>query len=638
MNVSITSNPSELQAPQAVCAEVFEENLRYLGLGPHTETALRAATANAKVTSLPSGGVGLTTRGHVLDAHVEVNVPKSTDSVTVIFGLGAGNTVREVRAQTSGRVVVYEPDAGIARAVLEHGPVDLGDVDLVTDLFDLSQAWPAIAQTQTTVTVVRSAGYSDLFPAQAATLTSKLEELVARVGVNVNTYRTRAAVWVDDLLENLELLVDRPTFMALENALPGVPAFIVGAGPSLGKNGPLLAEAAKKGLVISVNTSARALASYGVEPQVLACLESVDVSHLLKDLPFIDRVVRAISLTAHPNTLRTGQGPLLPVYEALPEISFPLAELTGLMGLPVCGSVTTAAFSLAQRLGCNPIVLVGQDLAYTDGQAYARGTAYADSKARISEDGQCLELDWCDTLKQTHNAGTSEMHEREAVEWVTAWGGKGIVPTGMSFTPVRAWFGDAAKVLEREFPGTSLVNATEGGARIDGFREQSLADVLASLPERRVSNDDLVRRARCRMKAVSADALRSFALQKAEAAGTVGKRARHARALATRALGAMRQGEHGKIPALFAKLEAAEAALREAVRRAPLVDTYGFAEVDAALGVQSDSGDAANDARTALEREVRVTSAIIQASKRLRTKFLSMAARLEASVEGRQHP
>ncbi len=639
MNVSTASAVIARREPD-FREDVFDDNLRCLGLAPLTLKAVQAASTGGDLTRLSSGDLVVRTASGLLDTPTELSVPGDSDAIVVVFGLGAGNAARAARAQTLGRVVVFEPDPGIARAVLEHGPIDLGDVELVTDLFDLSQIWPGIAQSQSTATVVRTSGYSAQFPEQELALTEKLEELVARIGVNMNTFRTRAQVWVEDLLDNIELLVDQPTALALAGALPNVPAFIVGAGPSLGKNGALLAEASKKGLVICVNTSARALASYDVEPQVLACLESVDVSHLLKDLPFIDRVVRAFSLTAHPKTLRTGNGPLLPVYEALPEISQPMEELTGHVGLPVCGSVTTAAFSLAERLGCNPIVLVGQDLAYTDGQAYAPGTAYAESRARVSEDGKNLELDWCKTLRQTHDAGTTPMHDKEAVEWVTAWGGDGIVPTGMSFTPVRAWFGDAARVLARQRPTLSLINATEGGARIEDFTERTLSEVLAGLAEHPLSAADLERRARERMRAISRAELVSYLRDKAESAGNVGRRARQARVLAEGAMEAMRLGKRNKIAGLFSKLEKAERALRDAVRKAPLVDTFSFAAVDAALQEKHDVriGDAADEARVSLKRETIVALAISHASKQLRNKFLSVAAAIEAMPESRPNP
>ena len=100
-------------------------------------------------------------------------------------------------------------------------------------------------------------------------------QLAQRSRVNDATHRLRARVWLEDVLANLDVLRESSSFLALAGQYRDVPAFIVGAGPSLGKNGKLLAEAAQKGLVIAVNASARALTSYGVEPQDLAYTESM---------------------------------------------------------------------------------------------------------------------------------------------------------------------------------------------------------------------------------------------------------------------------------------------------------------------------------------------------------------------------
>ena len=45
------------------------------------------------------------------------------------------------------------------------------------------------------------------------------------------------------------------------------------------------------------------------------------------------------------------------------------------------GSVLTTAYDLAVKLGCDPIVFIGADLAYTDAQPYCRGTVYEENWA-----------------------------------------------------------------------------------------------------------------------------------------------------------------------------------------------------------------------------------------------------------------
>jgi hypothetical protein len=429
----------------------------------------------------------------------------------------------------------------------------------------------------------------------------------------------------------VDRLCEAPSFQALHGRYSGVPAFIVGAGPSLGKNGKLLAEAAKKGIVFAVNSSGRALASYGVEPQVLACLESIDVTKLLVDLPFIHRVVRAFSLSANPRTFETGSGQLLPVYEALPEVAFALEDLTGQPGLPVCGSVSTLAFSLAQRLGCSPIVLVGQDLAYTDGKAYAPGSAYEGSRARISKDNEAIELDWCETLNSIHLVGGNRMHRREPLRQVTAWGGGGKeVASGISFSAVRAWFEAASEVLKRAAPETALINATEGGARVEGFAELTLADVLRELPERGITAESIANDAREHARPITREALTKWAYKQADGVDRVRRAARRLRRLAEHGPGAASTAAQ-KANRWLGSVQRAEHELRRSVSRSPVVDAWSYTAVDDVMDADagaSPSGDALSSAADAAKREAKVALVIENSARELGQILRELALRV----------
>ena len=298
-------------------ASYFDDNLARARLSADDRGLVEAAASVASVVELDDGTPVLMHGSHVLGADFD---PESLLDVTqragnpvtfVVFGIGMGHTVRGLRAFSSAPLVVFEPDPGLLRSFFENGPSDLSDVPIVCSLHDLTQIWPRLSNGKQSVTVVNTPGYRELFPEQAQSVRETVGELVQRSGVNDATHRLRARVWIQDVFANLELLREHPTFLALAGQYQGVPAFIVGAGPSLGKNGRLLADAAKKGIVFALNSSARALDSYGVEPQVLACMESIDVSHLFEGVSYIDRVARAISLTAHPQNLRTGGGPAL---------------------------------------------------------------------------------------------------------------------------------------------------------------------------------------------------------------------------------------------------------------------------------------------------------------------------------------
>jgi hypothetical protein len=426
---------------------------------------------------------------------------------------------------------------------------------------------------------------------------------------------------------NLELLREHPTFLALAGQYQGVPAFIVGAGPSLGKNGRLLADAAQKGIVFALNSSARALDSYGVEPQVLACMESIDVSHLFEGVSYIDRVARAISLTAHPQNLRKGGGPLLPIFEGIQQQDLPLTNLLGFPGLSVSGSVSTVVFALALRMGCSPIVFVGQDLAYTDGKAYAEGTAYENSRVRLGADGQSLEHDWCETLKSTHNQGENKMTDREPLLEVTAWGGVGKATSTIGFSAVRAWLEAASITIAKTRPDTRLLNATEGGARIAGFEECRLSELLATLPERNISAASLRRDAERVQAPLSSDRLASWCEEQAALARSVRHAARRLRRLGEASLSALDQDQPSKIRKGFQRLEIAELALKQAVRRMPFVDAWTHAEIDRVVeahGSLEDVKDDQGSARRAVSLELSLGTVIEQGAGEIERQLMEL--------------
>jgi hypothetical protein len=615
-------------------ASFFDDNLARARLSVDARALVLEATSAARVVELDDGTPVLAYGSHLLGSDFD---PESLLDVTeragspvtfVVFGIGMGHTVRGLRAFSSAPLVVFEPDPGLLRSFFENGPSDLTDVPIVCSLHDLTQLWPRLSNGKQSVTVVNTPGYSELFPEQAQSLRAKVGELVQRSGVNDATHRLRARVWIQDVFANLELLREHPTFLALAGQYSGVPAFVVGAGPSLGKNGRLLAEAAQKGIVFALNSSARALDSYGVEPQVLACMESIDVSHLFEGVSYIDRVARAISLTAHPQNLRKGGGPLLPIFEGIQQQDLPLTTLLGFPGLSVSGSVSTLAFSLALRLGCSPIVFVGQDLAYTDGKAYAAGTAYEDSRVRLGADGQSLEHDWCETLKATHNQGENKMNDREPLLEVTAFGGVGKATSTIGFSAVRAWLESASITLAQSRPELRLLNATEGGARIAGFEECRLSDLLATLPERQISAATIRRDAELAQAPLSGDRLAGWCDEQAALARSVRHAARRLRRLGEASLAAFDQNSPNKISRAFHKLEIAELSLKQAVRRMPFVDAWTHAEIDRVLETTSSLESVKDDHDSAMRSvslELSLASVIEQGAGQLERELVRLA-------------
>ncbi|MCK6532576.1 MAG: DUF115 domain-containing protein [Polyangiaceae bacterium] len=611
-------------------AAFLSENLSALGVSALTVDLIHQA-ASAEVVEAEPGIDVISVDGALLGAPADdwglmQTCQNAGRAPVVVFGLGTGDTVRSVQHAFDGPVVVYEPDARVARAVLERGPTDLGNTELICSLRDLSQIWAALARDEVGATLVRTPGYRERFPDEHAELERLVSELVHRTGINRNTHQQRARTWIEDLFANIGSLKDEVPLIALRNQLVGVPAFIVGAGPSLAKNAELLREATAKGVVFSTNSSGRVLARHGIEPQIFCCIESVDVSPLVGSVPFVDRSIRAFSLSAHPRTFRTGKGPLFPVWEGIPELCEPLERLTGLPGLAVSGSVSTLAFSLAYAFGCSPIVLVGQDLAYTGNRTHAEGSPFDASRVEVCADGQ-IRIDWCPTSRGTRSAGDPPLHAEERLEEVPAWGGVGTVPSGQSFAGPRAWLSGAAHSLRQLAPHVALVNATEGGSRIDGFDERPLAGVLASLEGRGPTVDELCQKARTTGRRVAPEALSAWARDERERVRRVRDCARRTRGAAKRALVAIEGDSPDAVTQAFERLSTHEIELKAAASAAPMVNAWAFADIEAAM--REDDGshgeDSHRSAVTAVRREVALTRAIEGAARRIADRLTDLA-------------
>jgi hypothetical protein len=614
-------------------------NLEALRIPEETRTSTRQAVARGQVEMMSDGTPFIQT------ADARLGLPLSASEIwsqlgrleshhiVVVFGLGMGQIPRVVRAMATVPIIVYEPDPAVLRTVLEYGPLDIGGIPIVSSISDLTRLWRDFAARLIDVRVLTTPGYYAAYPTEVKAFVEAIPELLQRVAISKATYQNRARVWVEDVIENVELLTQSPPFLTLERRYDSVPAFIIGAGPSLDKNIHLLEQAARKGIVFATNSGAVSLARHGIEPQVICCIESIDASSKLKDLFFIDRVVRGFSLAAAPETLRTGRGLLMPVHEAIPQYDRPLEQLTGHGGLPMAGSVSTIAMSLARVLGCSPIVLVGQDLAYSGGRTYATGTGYEASRAEVDAKTGVIHLKWNDEVMRVHGDAQGAMRDREELRRVPAWGGQGDIDSGVGFAGIQNWFEMTAELLEKSNSSIRLINATEGGVHIRGFEDQKLADVLAGLPDHGITAESIAQEALARWTPIALDEIIAWLEQYAQASREVRRAARRLRryaAIGTRATAAARPE---LVTRVYDRIERTEALVRAAVGACPLVDAWAHRPVDLAMLAARDSVSSLEvgphrAAVHANEKSARVAGAVEQSARELENALTKAAARL----------
>lgn len=201
-----------------------------------------------------------------------------------------------------------------------------------------------------------------------------LTDFVSFARMQMVTLLKTARVTFRNIAFNLPSYLANPGVETLENRVAGYPAIVVAAGPSLARNLDQLGPLRERAVIIAVQTVLRLLRSLDLTPHFVTSLDFHEVS--AEFFRGVDEVGDCILVaepkaTWHVLDMFGGGKRVLQhrFHEAL------LREHAPRRGSLRPGStVAHLAFYLAQHLGCDPIIFVGQDLAFSEGMFYVPGS------------------------------------------------------------------------------------------------------------------------------------------------------------------------------------------------------------------------------------------------------------------------
>jgi len=186
-------------------------------------------------------------------------------------------------------------------------------------------------------------------------------------------------VTIKNILHNLPSYVGTSGINILKNRFACKPAVIVSAGPSLQRNITKLKEIRDKVVLIAVQTTLKPLLDMGIEPDFVTSLDYHEVSKRFFE-GLTDEQLHEVHLVAEPKATwhvvdyvrQSGIVSLLGNEFARLVLA---GEVDPHDNLPAGATVAHLAFYLAEYLGADPIIFVGQDLGFTDNLYYGPGTA-----------------------------------------------------------------------------------------------------------------------------------------------------------------------------------------------------------------------------------------------------------------------
>lgn len=419
------------------------------------------------------------------DGRWEPVAPASSQATAAVQALGAaaGRTVLLVgsglgealeaaaAAGVQGPVIALEPDPALAMLMLARRDwtswFDSGLTLLVGPGYAGATACARrldLTREPLTITVPAGSGRTEgLVEARGVA-----DRIVREARANLEARRRFAGRYLLQTLGNLEVITSEGDAAALTGAFTGTPAIIVGAGPSLDDQLTTLATVADRAVIIASDTTLRPLARAGIAPPLTVAVDPGDAN--ARHLTGLDQLAA---------TWLVGEGSLDPrcferfrgrtfSFEVSGHEPWPWLAGHGLRRgrLRAWGSVVTSAMDLALVMGCDPIVFVGTDLAFTGGRTYCRHTAHEAVWGAWIDAGHTWDEVWAALVAQWTEAREPDI--------------SGVpVRTAPHLLAFRNWIAEQAATLA---PGR-IVNATGAGILHGrGVTQARLDDTLAGMP------------------------------------------------------------------------------------------------------------------------------------------------------------
>ncbi|MGV2884493.1 6-hydroxymethylpterin diphosphokinase MptE-like protein [Paenibacillus taichungensis] len=446
----------------------FDNNMKILqGKFPNVSLMLQELQANKETSD------SFSTESGEFDAAWMDAVEGAIGDIKLIFvyGFGQGIGLSDIIEKYPERlIIVYEPDEySFLHAVHQY--------DLTPVLEWPKIIWFSLGEDQLNMLFYNICTYMDgelAFVALRQYLNdsfdslkevkSKFLEYQFTFESNRLTMNFFGEDWVRNPLNQLHVTVNHPSVIELNLPYQGATAVIVASGPSLNGDIEWLKKMKDHALIISAGSNIQALLNYGVTPHLTTILDGSPINEKVFSVPGALQPPLLFSLSAYygisdmkkENMIyAVFQNDLVSRYVLDLDASYPYFYSTP----TVSGTAIQAAISL----GAKRIVFMGQDLSIQNGQFYASGVKHADQN----------ELE-----NQVQNARLKV---------------KNVFGEENDTTPSFKLMKDSLESVISVFSDVEFLNATRGGARIEGAKWMDPERVYELIKEESIPEDAVLK-------------------------------------------------------------------------------------------------------------------------------------------------
>lgn len=379
----------------------------------------------------------------------------------IFCGLGNGMYVQKLLADADQtvQIMIYEPSIRIfIKAIHEFDLTDILSSKrctlIVRDLYPMDVSdflYHFITYYDIKNSIYQAyPNYSNLFPKEVKDFDNIIQSLLTGVRATQSVLARYGKADAINSLNNYRKFRDSKSLTDFYTRISKeIPVIIVASGPSLDKNIMELKNAVGKCLLIGVDSAMPALLAKDIIPDLFVTVDSMKSKKHVSDAR-IRQIPCVCELESRYDIVAKQEAPCFFINDLNPYINkFLHSQKIDVPTFSSGGSVANTACAIMTSMGFTDIIVVGQDLAYTDNKTHASNTV---------------------------RAGSVKNEHAENMEYVDGYYGDKVL-SSTEFILYRNWF-------EEEIgknPDIHFYNATEGGAQIKGMENVSLKDIIARL-------------------------------------------------------------------------------------------------------------------------------------------------------------
>jgi hypothetical protein len=344
----------------------------------------------------------------------------------VIYGFGFGYHLEAfLKAYPDKRVFVYEPQLDMflcavehrdLRPILNHKKIAMFAVgeDSIVQMEMLTRVF---AKSDERIALLEIPVYKQLFPDTLQRYRQVIKEAAKSSVFSLRTLTGHRKEWIRNKILNMAVNIRTPSLKGLKGSCSGIPAIIVGSGPSLGMEAETLRRLKGRAFIIAAGTSIQALLKHRIEPDLVVVMDPTEdnfkaFEHLeLENIPilYIPTVHSSILLKKYRYLMHAFfnlDTPTAYFMQITPEED-PVFQSTG--------TVSGTAIQTALYLGCSEIVLIGQDFSFPGERYYTDGVAHRTEEVLSKQMHQSEE--WIENVQGSQNRTNRTMNVlREGIE------------------------------------------------------------------------------------------------------------------------------------------------------------------------------------------------------------------------------